>query len=205
MEAPLLAVSINLTRAAVTELLLQMGDAQYGNGAHVLAMESAKLADKWRDAAIRLLESLRSDDDARILGPQTVREITYLVLRGRLGGNLRAVAAPDSHFGQISRVLNRMHTDFARPYDMTRLAQEVGMSVSRFHARFKAVAATSPLQYIKNVRLHKALLLMVHESASASTAAMQVGYESPSQFSGEFKHRFGNGPLPSLPTSGSLS
>jgi len=77
---------------------------------------------------------------------------------------------------------------------MSRLAREIGMSVSTFHARFKAVTASSPLQYLKNVRLHKALLLMVHEGADAGTAALQVGYESASQFSREFKRRFGNGP-----------
>jgi hypothetical protein len=59
---------------------------------------------------LRLLESLRSDDNARILGPQIVREIIYQVLRGKLGRIRRALAAPDSHFGQISRVLNRLHT-----------------------------------------------------------------------------------------------
>ena len=193
-EAPLLAVSISVTRASIAELLLQMGDAQLTNGAHALAMQSTKLDESLRDAVIRLLENLRSDDNARILGPQIVREITYLVLRGRLGANLRAVAAPDSHFGQISRVLNRMHTDFARSYDMTQLAREVGMSVSAFHARFKAVTESSPLQYLKSVRLHKALLLMVHEGVSAGTAATRVGYESSSQFSREFKQRFGDGP-----------
>jgi len=87
-----------------------------------------------------------------------------------------------------------MHTDFARSYDMTQLAREAGMSVSAFHARFKAVTASSPLQYLKSVRLHKALLLMVHEGASAGVAASRVGYESASQFSREFKQRFGNGP-----------
>ena len=193
-EAPLLAVSISVTRASIAELLLQMGDAQLTNGADALAMQSTKLDENLRDAVIRLLENLRSDDNARILGPQIVREITYLVLRGRLGANLRAVAAPDSHFGQISRVLNRMHTDFARSYDMTQLAREVGMSVSAFHARFKAVTESSPLQYLKSVRLHKALLLMVHEGVSAGTAATRVGYESSSQFSREFKERFGDGP-----------
>ena len=193
-EAPLLAVSIGVTRASIAELLLQMGDAQLTNGAHAFAMQSTKLDERLRNTVIRLFENLRSDDDARILGPQIVREITYLVLCGRLGATLRAVAAPDSHFGQISRVLNRMHTDFARSYDMTQLAREIGMSVSAFHARFKAVTASSPLQYLKSVRLHKALLLMVHEGVSAGTAAARVGYESVSQFSREFKQRFGNGP-----------
>ena len=193
-EAPLLAVSISVTRASIVELLLQMGDVELTNGAHVLAMQSTKLDERLREAVTRLLENLRSDDDARILGPQIVREVTYLVLGGKLGATLRAVAAPDSHFGQISRILNRMHTDFARSYDMTQLAREAGMSVSAFHARFKAVTASSPLQYLKSVRLHKALLLMVHEGASAGVAASRVGYESASQFSREFKQRFGNGP-----------
>ena len=170
-EAPLLAVSISVTRASIAELLLQMGDGELTIGAPVLAMQSTKLDERLRHAVTRLLENLRSDDDARILGPQIVREVTYLVLCGKLGATLRAVAAPDSHFGQISRILNRMHTDFARSYDMTQLAREAGMSVSAFHARFKAVTASSPLQYLKSVRLHKALLLMVHEGASAGVAA----------------------------------
>jgi AraC-like DNA-binding protein len=47
---------------------------------------------------------------------------------------------------------------------------------------------------LKNVRLHKARMLMVHESANAGTTALQVGYESASQFSREFKRFFGDGP-----------
>jgi AraC-like DNA-binding protein len=123
-----------------------------------------------------------------------VREITYRVLQGNLGHNLRALAAPHSHFGQISRVLQRMHTDYADTYDVEDLAREAGMSVSTFHAHFKAVTSSSPLQYVKNVKLHKARMLMVHEGASAGAAAAEVGYESVSQFSREFKRLFGAGP-----------
>ena len=97
-------------------------------------------------------------------------------------------------FGQISRVLNRLHTDYSRSYDMTMLARDAGMSVSTFHARFKAITLSSPLQYLKNVRLHKARMLMVQEGVNASGAALRVGYESASQFSREFKRLFGDGP-----------
>jgi AraC-like DNA-binding protein len=193
-EGPLLAVSISITPTAIAELLLQMGDTQFASETSVQTMQSTELDEKLSDAAGRLLESLRSDEDAGILGPQIVREITYLVLRGKLGKNLRILAAADSYFGQISRVLNRMHTDFARSYDMTRVAREIGMSVATFYARFRKITATSPLQYLKKVRLHKALLLMVHEGVNAGTAAVRVGYESASQFSREFKRCFGNGP-----------
>jgi AraC-like DNA-binding protein len=60
---------------------------------------------------------------------------------GELGHNLRALAALHSHFGQISRVLNRIHADYSRAFDMATLAREAGMSASTFHAHFKAVAS----------------------------------------------------------------
>lgn len=194
-EEPLLAVAINVTPQLVTELLMQIQQPPPAKGELPQAIQSAQLDAALSDSTVRLLVALRSDDDARILGPQIVREITYRALLGKLGHNLRALAAPHSHFGQISRVLQRIHTDFARSYDMTSLAREAGMSVSTFHAHFKAVTASSPLQYLKNVRLHKARMLMVHEGTNAATAAVQVGYESASQFSREFKRLFGDAPV----------
>jgi AraC-like DNA-binding protein len=193
-EEPLLGLAVGVTPALVAELLMHMEHVPPRAGEPPRAIESTNLDEGLGHAAVRLLECLRSADDAKILGPQIVREITYRVLRGRLGGNLRALASPHSHFGQISRVLNRIHTDFARAMDMETLAREAGMSVSTFHAHFKTVTASSPLQYLKTIRLHKARMLMVHEGANAGYAAHQVGYESVSQFSREFKRLFGAGP-----------
>ena len=191
---PLLAVGISVTPALVTELLLQMNDQPPANSRPLQAMAATPLAPALNQATIRLLESLRSPMDARVLGPQTIREIIYHALCGPLGHNLRALAAPDSHFGRMSRVLNRLHTDYAQPVDMVTLAREAGMSLSAFHARFKASTASSPLQYLKHIRLHKARFLMVNEGLSAHGAALQVGYESASQFSREFKRLFGDTP-----------
>jgi AraC-like DNA-binding protein len=193
-EAPMLAVCIGVTPAAVTELLMQMEQLEPSNGFQPQAMQATALEEDLRNATIRLLESLHSADDSRILGPQIVREIIYHVLRGKLGRNLRALAAPNSHFGRISRILSRLHTDYARHYDIPALARDAGMSVAAFHTRFEAITSSSPLQYLKNVRLHKARMLMVNEGVNASGAALKVGYESASQFSREFKRLFGNGP-----------
>ena len=193
-EDPLVGLAVSVTPALVAELLVQMESTPTDVGAQPQAIESAPLDLAIGDTAVRLVEALRSADDARILGPQLVRELTYRVLRGPLGANLRALAAPHSHFGQISRVLNRLHAEFARSYDMATLAREAGMSVSTFHAHFKAVTASSPLQYLKTIRLHKARLLMVHDGLSAAGAALRVGYESASQFSREFKRHFGDAP-----------
>jgi len=193
-DQPMLAVKISVTPAAVTELLMQVEHLQPIDGSEPRAMQATALDDPLRNATIRLLECLRCPDDSRVLGPGIVREIIYRVLRGNLGRSLRALAAPDSHFGRISRVLNRLHTDYARNYDIATLARDCGMSVAAFHTRFKAITSSSPLQYLKNIRLNKALMLMLNEGANASGAAVQVGYESASQFSREFKRLFGDSP-----------
>lgn len=193
-ENPLLGVSVGVTPGLVSELALQLGDAAVSRDSRPQGIQSAGLDTALADAAVRLLECLRSDGDAKILGPLIVREITYRVLLGELGHNLHALAAPHTHFGQISRVLNRIHADYARAHDIPELAREAGMSLSTFHEHFKAVTASSPLQYVKNVRLHKARMLMVHEGLTAATAALSVGYESASQFSREFKRFFGAAP-----------
>lgn len=192
-DRPLLGLSVNVSPGLVAEMLLQM-ERPPAVGEPALAINSTRLDDGLGQAAIRLLECLRSADDARILGPQVVREITYRVLTGPLGVGLRALAAPHSHFGQITRVLHRMHADYARAFDMETLAREAGMAVSTFHAHFKAVTSSPPLQYLKTIRLHKARLFMVNDGASAAQAAGRVGYESASQFSREFKRLFGTAP-----------
>lgn len=75
-----------------------------------------------------------------------------------------------------------------------------GMSVSSFHAHFKAITNMSPLQFQKSVRLVEARNLMISRDMDAATTAYQVGYESPSQFSREYARMFGNPPVRDIAT-----
>ncbi len=193
-EKPLLAVSIEVNPAAIGEMLVEMEDDVEPRGIAQRGIYSTPLTDELIDATIRLLECLQSPTDSRILGPHIVKEITYRVLCGEQGESLRALAIRHGAFGQIARVLRRIHVEYANSLDVETLASEASMSVSTFHHNFKAVTATSPLQYLKSIRLHKARLLMVQDGLNASTAAEQVGYESASQFSREFKRLFGASP-----------
>jgi len=95
----------------------------------------------------------------------------------------------------VNRALQRIHADYARDLSVEELAGAAGMSSSAFHQNFKAVTSTSPLQYLKTIRLHKARMLMVYEGLRAGIAAERVGYESSSQFSREFKRLFGASPI----------
>ncbi|MGC8160124.1 helix-turn-helix transcriptional regulator, partial [Salmonella enterica] len=72
---------------------------------------------------------------------------------------------------------------YADKLDVEQLAHEAGMSPRSFHAHFKAVTATSPMQYLKSTRLHQARLLMLRNGLTVAEASARVGYESASQFS----------------------
>jgi AraC-like DNA-binding protein len=69
------------------------------------------------------------------------------------------------------------------------------MSSATFYHHFRSMTALSPLQFQKQLRLHEARRLMLAEHLDATTAAFQVGYESPSQFSREYHRLFGAPPL----------
>ena len=192
-DEPLLGLCIRVDPVALGELLMEM-EYDRAPPEMVRGLYSTPLTEDLDCAAVRLLECLQSPMDARILGPGIVREITYHVLRGEQGGALRAVAARHSRFGQIARVLRRVHQEYNKELDVESLAREANMSVSSFHHNFKAVTSTSPVQYLKSIRLHKARALMLQGDHNASTAASRVGYSSLSQFSREFKRYFGNSP-----------
>lgn len=192
-EEPMLGMAVRINPTIIAELLLEMdAPALSADGASV-AIDAVPITPEISDAATRLARCLRSPIEAKILGPQIIRELTYRALHGAQGPTLRALATPQSGFGHIARALKRIHLDFADSLDVGTLAREAGMSVSTFHANFKAITAKPPLRYLQTIRLHKAQVLMVGGTPVAE-AARQVGYESPSQFSREFKRLFGGTP-----------
>ena len=193
-EEPFLGVSIRIDLAVAAELLLALDESGGTAAPAPKGICATPLSDELSDAVLRLLNALTSPVEARLIGPAIVREIYFRVLTGEQGGAIRAGLTHQSQFGKIAKALRRIHTEFDGDLDVGSLAQEAGMSVPAFHVHFKAVTQTSPIQYVKATRLHKARLLMVQDGASAALAATRVGYESASQFSREFKRFFGRTP-----------
>ena len=191
-KEPLLGITVQLSSNLIAELLLDLDTVpQSRHEGPPVALDSTPLDDDLREAIFRLLKSLSDETDAKILGPSIIRELVYRVIRGPLGHNLRTLALPHSHQGRIGKILNRIHMNYAETFDVEELAREAGMGVSTFFTHFKSIALTSPIQYIKSVRLHKARLKMTNEGITAAEAAIEVGYESVSQFSREYKRFFG--------------
>jgi AraC-like DNA-binding protein len=143
----------------------------------------------------RLVDLLDEPTDIPILAPIIQREILYRLLVGDQGARLRQMASAGSQSHQIGRAIDWLKVNFTRPLRIDDLATQVHMSTSTFHHHFRTLTAMSPLQFQKWLRLNEARRLMLMERADATTAAFDVGYESPSQFSREYTRLFGNPPL----------
>ncbi|WP_246621615.1 AraC family transcriptional regulator [Rhizobium laguerreae] len=146
------------------------------------------------DAALRLLRLLDDPAAVPVLGPLAEQEILYRLLAGPDGARMRHITSGQGPVAQIGRAIAWIGKNFRERFSMERLATEVGMSPSSLHEHFRAVTAMTPLQFQKQLRLQDARSLMLVQNIDVTTAAFRVGYESPSQFSREYRRHFGDSP-----------
>lgn len=193
-DEPLLAIYFSLDLAVLAGLALQLDELTDGPTMAPVGMFSTPIDDALGQTVLRFLEAMNSPVESVLLGPAIVREIYFRVLVGEQGTSMRAALASQGQFGKIAKAVRRIHTSFGDRLTVDRLAGEAGMSIPTFHTHFRTVTQSSPMQYLKSVRLHQARLLMLRNGKTASAASSQVGYQSASQFSREFKRFFGLSP-----------
>jgi AraC-like DNA-binding protein len=146
------------------------------------------------DAAVRLAALLDTPADADALAPLVTREILYRLLTGPGNRVVRQLARADSRLNAIARAIAWLRAHYAQGCRIDDMADIARMSRSTFHARFKAVTSMSPLEFRTQLRMQEARRLMVAEGLDAASAGYRVGYESPSQFSRDYRRLFGAPP-----------
>lgn len=198
-DRPYLCLRIDIDPAEIARLLVDAGQplAERGYGSHHsadLGLYAARVNKTLMDAVLRLMRLLDTPQDLAVLAPLALREIFYRVLMGDLGHRLRALTVSDSRSNRIAKAVAVLRECYLQPLSIEALAEQVHMSTSSLHHQFKAVTTMSPLQFQKQLRLHEARRLMMVNGVEAVVAAHRVGYESPSQFSREYKRLFGAPP-----------
>ena len=191
-DVPYLCCKIDLDHAVLTDLLIEDDNPLPSGDPPPLALHPSDPG--LFDAVCRLLRLLDSPDSIRTLAPLVEREILYRLLKGPHGAMLRHVASGDSHLGRISRAIACIREHYREQLRIAAVASAAGMSLSSLHAHFKAVTGMTPLQYQKQLRLQEARRLMIAEGVNAGSAGFAVGYDSPSQFSREYRRLFGASP-----------
>jgi len=197
-DIPLLGLFIDIDMGQLNDLISQMNlQAEVGNvddSQFPLGIGPSAMDEDMKDAAVKLLKALRNERDTRILAPGLVRELYYRALCGTQAPMLYSLVRGSNSFSTVARVINLMEGRYSQKINVQQLAESAHMSVSAFHKAFKEITAESPLQYLKKIRLTRARDLIVQQNMKAYLAADAVGYESPSQFSREFKRYFGLSP-----------
>ncbi|MFD9003064.1 AraC family transcriptional regulator N-terminal domain-containing protein [Streptomyces sp. NPDC059582] len=195
-ERPALGFGLTLQPSAIAELLLQGGPAdtpRTGTGAPpAIAVSDASPA--LLDAVIRLLRLLDQPRDRAVLAPLVKREILWRVITGEQGATVRHLGLADSGLSHISRAVRWIREHYAQPFRVEDVAHLSGMSVSAFYRNFQAVTAMSPIQFQKQIRLQEARLLLATHPGDVTGVGQRVGYDNPSQFSREYRRRFGAPP-----------
>jgi len=194
-DSPYLGLRIDIDPGVVVELLLaDPGLADATRLAPERGLAVSPVDAPLLEAVVRLLRLLKCPQEIAVLAPGIVREITYRLLRGEQGARLRQITTEGGHTQRIARAIHWIKQNYDQPFRIDALAREAHMSPSGLHHHFKAVTAMSPLQYQKLLRLQEARRLMLSEDLDAAAAGYRVGYESPSQFSREYRRLFGAPP-----------
>ncbi len=192
--APCLVLAIELDLAILSGVADELGQGRHPGGGPSRAVFVADFQGPLSDCALRVVRLLDTPEAVGALYPGLMKEICYWLLSGPHGGDIARLVLKNSPSERIVRALNTLRGRFRERVRIEELAEVAHMSASAFHRQFKALTSLAPLQYQKQLRLLEARRLILSAGRNAETAAFEVGYESPSQFSREYARMFGAPP-----------
>ncbi|HEY1642092.1 MAG TPA: AraC family transcriptional regulator [Streptosporangiaceae bacterium] len=194
-RTPMLAMGLTLRPAAIAPLLLEAAGRrpQRGTGGPA-ALIAGDAGPELLDPIARLLRLLDRPADIAVLAPLAEREILWRLVTGPYAAVIRQIGLPDSGLSHVSRAIRWIRDNYAEPVRVADLAGLSGMSPSAFHRNFRAITAMSPVQFQKRIRLQEARSLLMAEAGDVAGVGHVVGYDSPTQFSREYRRLFGAPP-----------
>lgn len=151
------------------------------------------LNDELLEPTVRLLRTLDNPVERAVLAESILEEIYFRLICNDHSGLLQRLLHHRGQMQQIAKVVDHIHRNLNEVVSVDELAEMVNMSTSGFRKTFSEVMHMPPLQYAKSIKLSKAQRLL-QEGKNAREAGYLVGYNSPAQFSREYKRHFGVSP-----------
>jgi AraC-like DNA-binding protein len=188
---PALGIGLVLRPDKVAELLMTNDLPKPAGTPEGMAVSDA--SPELIDAVTRLARLLDQPRDARALAPLIKQEILWRVMTGEQGAVVRQLGTQDSSLSHIAKAVRWIRENYAESFKVENVARIAGMSESAFYRNFQAVTAMSPIQFQKQIRLQEARLLLA-TNRDVTSVSHRVGYDSPSQFSREYRRQFGAPP-----------
>ena len=193
-ERPYAALALTIDPAVVAELILDQGPGAMAAPDGPAALGVQGLPADLVGPLDRLLAVAGRPRDVPVLAPMIRREIVWQLLNGAQGPMLRQIGLADSRMARIGRSVGWIRENFAATLSIAHLAGLAGMSPASFHRHFKAATAMTPVQFQKHLRLQEGRRLLLADGADVAQVGFAIGYESPSQFSREYRRLFGAPP-----------
>lgn len=194
-DDPCIGLVLELDSYLISELMTEMGTTEVEYSENSTCFAGADADEYLISAFTRLVELLEQPEaKQKILAPMIKKEIHYLLLSGPLGNLIKAANTKGNQYNQIAGAINLLKENYKEKINMDELAKSLNLAPSSFYRHFKKITTISPLQYQKQLRLYEAQRLMLSGEYNAESASYFVGYESPTQFSREYKKMFGNPP-----------
>ena len=195
LEEPHLGLSIALDQQRLSRLIEGLGRPVATEGDRSLKGISLGKTDRQlMDPILRLMRLLDQAEDAATLAPLIEDEILYRLLTGPDGARLVHIAKKGSAGNRISKVIDWMSSNLDRHMSIDEISERFGMSASSLHHSFKVTTSMTPMQFHKQLRLHEARRLLLTNDVDVNWASFRVGYQSPSQFSRDYKKLFQSAP-----------
>lgn len=190
-EHPLIAVYVEFDMALAAEIAATVAERQTGpERGRARSLVSSRMTPEIADVVRRLLHALHDPLESCVLGMGMLRELHYRILVGPQGDAMIAALQQKGTSGKIIQSLIRLRDSYGSNITVAALASEASMSIPSYHVHFKALTGSSPIQYLKSMRLHEARLMIARQDKSIAEVAACVGYVSPAQFSRDFKRHF---------------
>lgn len=95
----------------------------------------------------------------------------------------------------ISNVFSAIESNIQNEnFNIELLAKDIGVSRPQLYRKISSLTGKSPNDFVRSVRMEKALSLLKRKAGNISEVALEVGYSNPSYFSKCFTQRFGCSP-----------
>lgn len=191
-----LALVIELSLSDVISVLLDMNGslAEQIANSELDSTEMAKSDKNVLASLLRLFSILDDPVQLAFMGKHIKREIVFFILCSSCGSQFLQSIINIQQAGEIYEINSWIKENFRNSFMVENLAKKKNMSVSLFHQKFKNAVGMAPLQCQKRLRLTEARRLMLDENKNVTEASLEVGYESVSQFTRDYRKMFGSKP-----------
>lgn len=149
------------------------------------------MSDTFFDRALNLARRLSFiADERKILASSLVRKLSTIEEIQKTNSELKIMESADEDFlEELFKITEENLAD--HDFNVEKLCHSIGMSRSQLYRKVTAITGSTPVKFIRDLRLNKALSLIKENRYNLSEITLKIGFNNPSYFSKCFREKYG--------------